>query len=294
MSKQGTEPYQHVSNTALVEQAIIAMQNEIDDEISWDIISELRSRNIDEIFCLASALCAQPTAIERVLGTRLLDLGYYEDQTDAEEKKYIRPKRQQSKPVLEKMLFDESPEVIVAAIHITSHLEFSGELISQRTDLATHANADIRRAMASSIYVDIEAPQKLIDMLIMLMEDRDAEIRDWAVFSLGIQSDASSQHINNALASLLKDKDNCVRIQSAASLFKRGDVRFLKTLEEYQLDDFDASEYSGTLWLDTVGQLASPAFLPKLQYLKKQALKQNHSDNVDAIEIVIRKCKSSQ
>jgi HEAT repeat protein len=66
--------------------------------------------------------------------------------------------------------------------------------------------------------------------LLKLTSDTSAEIRDWAVFGLGVQGDADSPEIRQALLRCLDDMDEDVREEAAVGLGKRRDQRLIPTL----------------------------------------------------------------
>jgi HEAT repeat protein len=66
--------------------------------------------------------------------------------------------------------------------------------------------------------------------LLKLTSDTDAEVRDWAVFGLGVQGDADSPEIRAALLRCLDDASEDVRMEAAAGLGKRQDRRVIPRL----------------------------------------------------------------
>jgi HEAT repeat protein len=66
--------------------------------------------------------------------------------------------------------------------------------------------------------------------LLKLTSDPDSDVRDWAVFGLGVQGDADSPEIRDALVRCLGDPGEDVREEAAVSLGKRRDPRVLPAL----------------------------------------------------------------
>jgi HEAT repeat protein len=64
------------------------------------------------------------------------------------------------------------------------------------------------------------------------MCDPDSDVRDWATFGLGTQSDADSEVIREALFERLADTDEDTRAEAAVGLAKRKDVRVLPVVLE--------------------------------------------------------------
>jgi len=60
--------------------------------------------------------------------------------------------------------------------------------------------------------------------------DANEDVRDWAVFGLGVQSDADSPEIREALLRCVDDPNEDVREEAAVGLGKRQEARFLPKL----------------------------------------------------------------
>lgn len=69
-----------------------------------------------------------------------------------------------------------------------------------------------------------------VPALLGLTKDGDEEVRDWAVFSLGVQGDADSLEIREALLRCLDDEAVDVREEAAIGLAKRKDERVVPKL----------------------------------------------------------------
>ena len=68
--------------------------------------------------------------------------------------------------------------------------------------------------------------------LLTLTRDDDSEVRDWAVFGLGVQGDVDSSEIREALLERLTDTDEDVREEAIVGLGKRRDLRMLPVLRD--------------------------------------------------------------
>jgi HEAT repeat protein len=66
--------------------------------------------------------------------------------------------------------------------------------------------------------------------LLKLTSDPDEEIRDWAVFGLGVLGNADSPEIREALLRCLTDANENVREEAAVGLGKRRDKRLIPVL----------------------------------------------------------------
>jgi HEAT repeat protein len=66
--------------------------------------------------------------------------------------------------------------------------------------------------------------------LLKLTRDDDSDVRDWAVFGLGVQGNVDSPEIREALLERVTDSDEDVREEAVVGLGKRRDSRLLPVL----------------------------------------------------------------
>jgi len=96
------------------------------------------------------------------------------------------------------------------------------------------------------------ATDEAINTLIELMGDPDEDVRDWATFGLGTQTDADSPEIREALRNLLSDPFEYARSEAVWGLAKRKDPEGLRILLE-RLDSetwVDGDEWAAAKVLD--------------------------------------------
>ena len=93
----------------------------------------------------------------------------------------------------------------------------------------SHPDQNVRfsAAFALGCFCDDEPA---ISGLLALTRDEDADVRDWAVFGLGVLGSADSTEIRAALLRCLSDTDEDVREEAAVGLGKRKDLRLLPVL----------------------------------------------------------------
>ena len=92
-----------------------------------------------------------------------------------------------------------------------------------------HPDKNVRFAVSVALGSFPNDPQS-VDGLLKLTSDPDAEVRDWAVFGLGVQGDVDSPEIREALFRCLDDANVDVREEALVGLAKRQDRRVLPTL----------------------------------------------------------------
>jgi HEAT repeat protein len=98
-----------------------------------------------------------------------------------------------------------------------------------------HADPQVRYGVVSGLsgHDDVQA----IDALIRLARDDDHDVRDWAVFGLGMLTEADSPEIRQALRQALHDPDHEIRGEALVGLAKRGDSSVVPALlHEWEAD----------------------------------------------------------
>lgn len=128
-------------------------------------------------------------------------------------------------------------------------------------ELAEHPSEEVRRTVAEALaWAMLDAPNdRGIDLLINLTRDDDAEVRNWAMFSLGWQLPIDGDSIRNALWERISDPYPEVREEAARGLARRRDRRATPYIAELLARDgahvhtFDAAAF-----------LHDPALLPLL------------------------------
>jgi HEAT repeat protein len=190
-----------------------------DEDAYWACVSELHRRADDHTFRIADVLCDSFATGERCLGADVLgQLGAMEGQTAAE-----GPFASASGRVLLRLLEeDDEPAVLSSAAIGLGHLR-DERAIDRLVALAPHGSADVRRAVVHGLmgYDDDRA----VRALIVLSADKDASVRDWATFSLGMQIDRDTPDVREALAARLTDRDADTRDEAIRGLARRGDDR---------------------------------------------------------------------
>ena len=92
-----------------------------------------------------------------------------------------------------------------------------------------HPHQDVRFSVACSLGHFANDPVA-ISALIYLTRDSDSDVRDWAVFGLGVQGDVDSPEVREVLLQRISDPDEDVREEAIIGLGKRQDLRLLPTL----------------------------------------------------------------
>lgn len=100
--------------------------------------------------------------------------------------------------------------------------------------------------------------------LLGAFDDPDDDVRDWAVFGLGVQLDVDTPEIREALYRMLGDTGEADAAgEAAVALAKRGDPRILDVLLTALADP-----EVGNLYVEAAAELGDPRLLPVLEALR--------------------------
>jgi HEAT repeat protein len=117
-----------------------------------------------------------------------------------------------------------------SAIHALGHLDNS-EAVPLIVAYHDHQAADVRFAVACALGAFPNHPAS-VQSLLHLTSDVDHDVRDWAVFGLGVLGDSDSPEIRDAFVARLDDSFEDAREEAMVSLAKRKDQRVLPVLTE--------------------------------------------------------------
>jgi HEAT repeats len=190
-----------------------------DEDAYWAVVTELHTRANDHTFRIADVLCDSLAVGERCLGADVLgQLGASEGQTAAE-----GPFASASGRVLLSLLEeDDEPAVLSSAAIGLGHLH-DERAIDRLAALTSHASAEVRRATAHGLMGHDD--DRAVRALIVLSDDADPTVRDWATFALGVQIERDTPDVRDALAARLADEDVNTRDEAIRGLAVRGDTR---------------------------------------------------------------------
>ncbi|MBC2778815.1 HEAT repeat domain-containing protein [Parasphingopyxis marina] len=102
-----------------------------------------------------------------------------------------------------------------------------------------------------------------VETLLGWMAHENAEIRDWATFNLGTQTDEDSIDVRQALADRLVDPDGDTRSEALVALARRRDVRALAPL----IDALNGDTVD-RLMVEAAGYFSRPELVEPLQSLR--------------------------
>jgi len=238
-------------------------------EERWQAVTALHARSEEAVFERAASWCTHDEPVLRALGADVLGQLDWRNE---------HPFRQRSAPLLDAMLDDGNPLVIAAALYAHGHLGIG--TTDRLTAFATHADTDVRFALASALGGREDGGS--IAALIALSTDQDSDVRDWATFGLGTQCDVDTEELREALVARLDDPDEDTRCEAMRGLAQRRDNRAEDPIEQAL-----AKEEVCEIVIEAAGLLASPRFTRHLEDL----LVRNPDD--DELQEALARCRKN-
>jgi HEAT repeat protein len=190
-----------------------------DDDAPWAAIRTLHRNGNREIFVKAAAWCASDDPLKRARAADILS-------------QLRPPEKQREDPIFapESLLLvsqaidaETDREALCSQIYALGHLRQAGSV----PILIRHAdspNEDIRYAVAwalSSFHEDSDARSALVK----LAGDPDGDVRDYALFALGVLGESDTPELRELFAAHADDPQSDAREEAIAALAKRRDTR---------------------------------------------------------------------
>ena len=206
-----------------------ALVGDFEAEDAWEAVGTLRLNGNREIFEHAAAWCASDDPLKRARGADILCQLREKSELTFRDESYAQLTR-----MLEK---EQDPVVLNSIIHGLGHLNnaIATPPILRYLD---HPDRMIRFAVTCALG-SFPNEARSVEGLLKLTSDPDEEIRDWAVFGLGVLGNADSPEIREALLRCLTDANENVREEAAVGPGKRRDKRLVPALRiMLAADDF--------------------------------------------------------
>lgn len=224
-----------------------------DEDPGWEAVSILHRRGSREAFEVGRGLCRSPCPVERTLGANILGQLGVPDRTYPAE----------SVAVLRDLIQTESDIAVLQATCIAIGHQHDRRAIPDVARLATHPHEDVRFGVA--VALQGFADPLAIATLIGLTADPDADVRDWATFALGTQTDVDTPAVRDALLNRTADPEDMVRGEALVGLARRRDGRVVGPLIR-ELVATAASDH-GRLPVEAAEELGDARLLPTLERL---------------------------
>jgi HEAT repeat protein len=199
------------------------LNGDYEDDAPWQAVSALRRIGSREVFNRAAEWCTSSDVLVRARGVDVLaQLG-----KTADHPSNTFPEHSYS--IVSSVLKEERELLpLASAISALGHLDnaLGVPLIAR---YRTHPSAEIRFRVACALGSFPNDPRSA-STLLLLMEDVDEDVRDWATFGLGVLGDSDSTDVRDALIRRLGDPNDDVREEAIAGLGKRRDRRVLPSV----------------------------------------------------------------
>ena len=196
----------------------IALDLDPESDEYWDAVSALWHKDAQEITAKAGELCSSTCSRERILGVNMLAQLRPVDKALQAAAKDI---------VLDVLMTDTDVYVILSAAHAEGHLE-DPRAMARLVELHRHPDEDVRYAVVHGLGWRRE--ESSVSTLIKLMDDCDADVRNWVTFYVGQMDDMDSPEIREALLHRTDDEESEVRGEALRGLAQRGDQRVIEPL----------------------------------------------------------------
>ncbi|MFG2907233.1 HEAT repeat domain-containing protein [Kitasatospora sp. NPDC048286] len=235
--------------TELVRRALEAP----DRHTSEDLLRRAAEADAHGAVARAGDLLRSPQPLERALGCDLLGFA-----SDVHE-----DVRAEAAVTLTALATQESdPDVLCSLARALEQTEDS-RAVPVLVALAEHEDSEVRQRTAIALggFADGPSDGPVVRALVALTRDADPDIRDWATFSLGFQSQADTPAVRAALWERTRDADPDARAEGIRGLARRRDPRAAALLREL-LADPDGAEI---LTFRAAEILGAPELLPLLQ-----------------------------
>jgi hypothetical protein len=205
-----------------------------EDDEPWEAVASLRRIGTREVFERAADWCASDNPRQRAVGADVLaQLG-----RTMEHPRNNFP--EESFSVVSRLVErEDDTQALISGLHALGGIG-NPVGISLLVERCGHPDPNVRFAVACALGSFPDHPGST-DALLALMQDAEANVRDWATFGLGVLGSLDSAEIRDALLQCSADADVDVREEALVGLGKRKEQRALATL----IHDLGRAEVSG-------------------------------------------------
>lgn len=158
------------------------------------------------------------------------------------------------------LLDDKDATVLQAAAIACGHRK-SPRSVARLVALAAHPSNEVRYGVSYGLAGQDESAA--LAALVTLSKDQDRDVRDWATFALGSQTDLDTPELREALRARLSDDDPEIRGEALVGLARRSDEH----LKNAVLNEL-SGEFTGDWVFEAAEAIASPDFIPALEGMR--------------------------
>lgn len=199
------------------------LSGDYEDEAPWEAVRALRRIGTREVFDKAAEWCRSDNALQRARGVDVIaQLG-----KTTEHRSNSFP--EESYSVVEKLLQRETDHrPLASSIAALGHLD-NPVAVPLIAKFSSNPSTEVRFSVACALGSFPDEPLS-VQALLLLMQDTDKDVRDWATFGLGVLGSSDSAEIREALVRRLNDSGEDIREEAMVGLGKRKDQRVLPAL----------------------------------------------------------------
>ncbi|NLX11974.1 MAG: hypothetical protein GXY36_20190 [Chloroflexi bacterium] len=257
------------------DELIKAALDDLESDTAQRAIGVLHYRGSEEVFEAAQGLCASERPLERELGVRILGTLGWDTPTFVDE----------SVQILIERLQDQDEEVIAAAAKSLGDRNHP-KAIPYLLKLIDHPNPSIRSGVVWGL--SGHDNEMAIKGLIILSQDEDDDIRNWATFGLGDLTEVNIPELRAALIDRLNDNIPEVRGEALLGLARRKDERVIQPIIR-ELE----GKFEGIWALEAAAILANPILYPYLLTLREHLPENIGKNSLESLNAAIDACKPS-
>jgi hypothetical protein len=199
-----------------------------DEEKYWDLLAELHRRGTIIEFQEAERICLSKDPVKREIGADVLgQLGWQKKAFQSE-----------SVSLLIQLLKDKNSDVIASAAFSLGHRN-DPLAIPFLLKLINHNNTRVRNGVTFGLMAhdNIEA----VNGLIFLSKDLDRDVKNWATFGIGSQTDLDNDEIRTTLLDRVDEEDAEIRGEALIGLAIRKDKRIKDAIIKELSGEFHGS-----------------------------------------------------
>ncbi len=224
-------------------------------------------RHSPEIVERARKLCQSPSALERTVGADILNQ-VIQAIRDTDNEEMLGSLTEINHDLLAMLEVEQDAEVLGSIIAALGHLlhvnQYQSDIVTVLSKWQHHPAAEVRHAVTGALWGTTD--ERAVEMLLGLMVDDDADVRDWATFGLGSVREEDTPDIREALANRLDDPNAIVAGEALVGLARRGDQRAVNSLlnmQPFTAEDEHTLEYEALVKAGI--STGDPRLLPLLE-----------------------------
>lgn len=246
-----------------IDKLVYKAKNSKWEKIYWNCIFELRKNVTKEMVDKCFSLIKSNDYKEKKVGIDVLC------QLGTNRKKFVKEFLKQ----IFKILKTENDEALISSCLFAIGHNNKNLNVSQIRFLTQFKNSKSKNIRYALVFSQLALKnEESMNSLLFLMKDKSPQVRDWATFGIGTQTDIDSEIIRESLYKNCFDKDEQTKSEAIVGLVNRNDKRAFDIIEN-ELEKNNV----GSLIFDTILNIENgEIFLPKLKLIFEESKKDNN------------------